>query len=543
MKKIISFFMLIFSISIFAENILLNGSFTKPLSEAIPDIKGCVNTEASWIKFENGGGKGKIEIEENSIVGVSENINAPVHGLQLIQAPLKLEAGAIYHLKFEAKVDKKELITIKVGADGDRGYYAYWYKDLELSPSKEKYEYTFEMLAEGDEKARFEVWFTKANTPVKMTNFSLEKIGNIETERMIALVKFNTQKEYQVTKIGENIFSGFDIENIKNLDSNREIIKKLTLEEDGRYLLKISGISTDEKYQMGFKTGDLQIVDSTKNSYIFNYKDKTTSEGEFFIKKISGKENNIENISLEKYVGNLVWEEDFDYTGLPHDKDWSYEVGGHGWGNSELQYYTEADKDNVYVKDGKLVITARKEKYEGKDYTSTRLISKGKRDFLYGRIEVTAKLPSGVGTWPAIWMMPTDSKYGEWPKSGEIDIMEHVGYEEGLVHGTVHSEKYYWVKSNQKGNQIEVPDATKEFHTYSLEWTPNIIKMYKDDILYFIYENEKEGKESWPFDQKFFLILNIAVGGAWGGQQGIDDTIFPQNLEIDKIRVYELNNK
>lgn len=541
MKKFIYLFMVIISSTIFAKNILLNGNFKKPLSQAVPDIKGSVDTENSWIKYENGGGKGKVEIEGKAIVGVSENINAPIHGLQLIQAPLNLEAGGIYQLNFEAEAEKEELVTIKVGADGDRGYYAYWYKDLKISPNQKDYEYTFEMLAEGDKKARFEVWFTKTNTPVKMTNFSLEKVGNIETERMIALVKFNTQKEYYVSKIGENIFSQKDIEKIKKLKSDEEIIKKLTLEEDGRYLLKIEGVSDDEKYQIGFKNGDSQFIDSSKKTYIFNYKDKTTSEGEFFIKKVSGKKNNIDNISLEKYVGNLVWEENFDYTGLPSEKDWSYEVGGHGWGNSELQYYTEADKKNVYVKDGKLVITAQKESYKGKEYTSTRLVTKGKRDFLYGRIEVTAKLPSGVGTWPAIWMMPTASVYGAWPKSGEIDIMEHVGYEEGVVHGTVHSEKYYWVKSNQKGNQVKVPDATKEFHTYSLEWTPNIIKMYKDDILYFIYENEKVGTDSWPFDQKFFLILNIAIGGAWGGQQGIDDSIFPQKLEIDKIKVYELD--
>lgn len=543
MKKIIWFFMLILSNYIFAENILLNGNFEKPLSNEVPDIKGIVNTENSWIKYENGGGKGKIEIKDKKIVGISENINAPIHGLQLIQAPLNLEAGGIYQLKFTAESKQNEMVTIKIGADAERGYYAYWYKDLEISPEKTEYEYSFEMLAEGDEKARFEVWFTKTNTPVEMTNFSLEKVGNIETERMIALVKFNTQKEYQVPEIGKNIFLENDIEQVKKMKINEEIVKKITLEEDGRYLLKINGISNGEKYQAGFKSGDSLIINSNKETYVFNYKDKTTSEGEFFIKKLTNNKTKIKNISLEKYVGKLIWEEDFNYTGLPNEEEWSYEVGGHGWGNSELQYYTEADEDNVYVKDGKLIITALKEDYEGKNYTSTRLVTRGKKDFLYGRIEVTAKLPSGVGTWPAIWMMPTDSKYGDWPKSGEIDIMEHVGYEEGLVHGTVHTEKYYWVKSNQKGNQIEVLDATRAFHTYALEWTPNIIKMYKDNILYFIYENEQEGRESWPFDQKFFLILNIAIGGAWGGQHGVDNSIFPQRLEIDKIRVYELDNK
>ncbi|WP_300343125.1 glycoside hydrolase family 16 protein [Fusobacterium sp.] len=542
MKKSICFLMIMLSSIVFSQNLLFNSKFESELSQAIPNIKGTVDTQKSWIKHENGGGKGKIEIVNGKILGVSENLDAPIHGLQLIQAPLKLEAGGIYKLKFIAESEKNEKLTLKVGADGDRGYYAYWYNEIQISPTQKEYEYTFEMLAEEDEKARFEIWFTKAETPVKLTEFSLEKIGNIETERMIALVKFNNQKEYKVDQVGKNILTEENIQKIKTLKTNDELRKNVTLEEEGRYLVKLIGISQDEKYEVGLKDGESRVLDFNTDSCILKFGNKTRVDGEFYIKKLSNTKTQIENILFEKYIGKIVWEEEFNYTGLPDEKIWSYEVGGHGWGNSELQYYKKADKENVYVRDGKLVITALKKDYEGKKYTSTRLITKGKKDFLYGRIEVTAKLPSGRGTWPAIWMMPTNSQYGEWPKSGEIDIMEHVGYEEGIVHGTVHTEKYYWVKSNQKGNQIEISDATKDFHTYSLEWTPNIIKMYKDDSLYFIYENEKEGKESWPFDQKFFLIFNIAIGGAWGGQQGVDDTIFPQSLEIDKIRVYELEN-
>ena len=171
------------------------------------------------------------------------------------------------------------------------------------------------------------------------------------------------------------------------------------------------------------------------------------------------------------------------------------------------------------------------------------MVTRGKKDFLYGRIEVRAKLPEGKGTWPAIWMMPTESVYGDWPKSGEIDIMEHVGFDQNRIHGTVHTEKYYWKNSNQKSAQINGEKVSDTFHTYALEWTPKVIKIYFDDTLYFTYKNENNGKEAWPFDKKFYLILNIAVGGAWGGQQGVDADKFPQTMEIDSIKVYDLGIK
>ena len=221
-------------------------------------------------------------------------------------------------------------------------------------------------------------------------------------------------------------------------------------------------------------------------------------------------------------------------------KDLILDLQGNGGGNAELQYYTNGNPNNVNVKNGNLIITAKKESLENNDYTSTRIVSKNKNDMLYGRIEIKAKLPNAVGTWPAIWMMPTDSEYGEWPKSGEIDIMEHVGYDLGVVHGTVHTEKYYWKKSNQKGAKIDVANPDENFAVYAMEWTPNIIKIYKDNILYFEYEKEELSSEAWPFDKKFYLIMNIAIGGAWGGQQGVDENNFPQEMVVDYVRVYDL---
>jgi beta-glucanase (GH16 family) len=239
----------------------------------------------------------------------------------------------------------------------------------------------------------------------------------------------------------------------------------------------------------------------------------------------------------------LVYFEDFNEDGLPNEKRWKYDVGSHGWGNNEEQYYTEDRLENAKVEDGKLIITARKEDFEGSKYTSARLVSKD--SWLYGRFEIKAKLPRGRGTWPAIWMLPEDWSYGGWPDSGEIDIMEHVGYNHGVVHGSTHSKKYYWLVNTQKTATIKVENVDTEFHTYALEWTPGKIEVFVDDTSFFVstFDPEKDaedGWKAWPFDKPFNLILNIAVGGHWGGAKGIDEDIFPQTMEIDWIKVYSV---
>jgi len=241
----------------------------------------------------------------------------------------------------------------------------------------------------------------------------------------------------------------------------------------------------------------------------------------------------------------LVWEDNFDYTGLPDSSKWSYDVGGHGWGNNELQYYTENREENARVKDGKLIIESRKEAYSGNGYTSARLVSRDKGDWTYGRIEARAILPKGTGTWPAIWMLPTEWKYGDggWPDVGEIDIMEHVGYEEGIIHGTIHTHDFNHMNGTDKGGQITIPDAVDAFHVYAIEWTEDKIEWYVDDEKYFTYENNGDGWSAWPFDHPFHLILNIAVGGDWGGAEGVDETIFPQKMEIDYVRVYKKSDQ
>lgn len=235
----------------------------------------------------------------------------------------------------------------------------------------------------------------------------------------------------------------------------------------------------------------------------------------------------------------IVWSDEFNYTGAPDSTKWGYDLGGNGWGNNELQFYTKSNK-NVRVENGNLIIEAHKDSIENSPYSSTRLVSKKKGDWLYGRIEVRAKLPKGKGTWPAIWMLSTDWKYGGWPESGEIDIMEHVGYDPGVIHGTVHTESYNHIKQTQNEGTVTIPDVQTDFHVYALEWRENKMDFLVDDkVFHSITRDPKDDYKGWPFDQRFHLLLNLAVGGNWGGKNGVDESIWPQRMEVDYVRVYE----
>ena len=261
-----------------------------------------------------------------------------------------------------------------------------------------------------------------------------------------------------------------------------------------------------------------------------------------------------ENMSLETYYyascdisedgGDdtdwvLVWSDEFDAPDIDMTK-WSYEVGtgNWGWGNGEAQYYTD-NSNNSFIEDGKLIIKAIRQYYAGSDYTSARMVTKNKGDWTYGRFEIRAKLPAGTGTWPAIWMMPTDSEYGGWPDSGEIDIMEHVGFDPGTIHATAHNDTYNWYDGiPPPGGELNVNDFDENFHTYTLEWTESSLKWLVDETLYYTYSNTSSWS-TWPYNHDFFIILNIAIGGTWGGQQGIDDSIFPVQMEVEYVRVYQ----
>lgn len=237
----------------------------------------------------------------------------------------------------------------------------------------------------------------------------------------------------------------------------------------------------------------------------------------------------------------LVWSDEFDRDGAVDTAKWDYDVGGEGWGNHELQFYTKDRRENARVESGHLVIEARREKWKGNAYTSARLVTKGRADWTYGRFETRAKLPLGRGTWPAIWMLPTVWNLGNggWPDNGEIDIMEHVGYDPGVVHASTHTRLHQWRNKNQRTATIPVPDAGTAFHTYTLEWDAEEIRMYVDDRLYFTSRKDGGDWKSWPFDRPFHLVLNLAVGGDWGGAKGVDETIWPRRMEVDYVRVYQ----
>jgi len=240
-----------------------------------------------------------------------------------------------------------------------------------------------------------------------------------------------------------------------------------------------------------------------------------------------------------------VWCDEFDVDGLPDSTKWAYDVGGGGWGNQELQYYTDADLDNARVENGNLYITAIKETIGSNNYTSARLVSKYRGDWEYGRIQIRAKMPSGRGLWSAIWMLPTDWRYGGWPNSGEIDIMEYVGYDKNKIHGTIHTGAYNHNLGTQIGFSRTVLDVEEEFQVYEMIWEPGKIDLYVNGIkfAYFGYNPnanvDVKNSDAWPFDQRFHLIMNIAVGGNWGGVQGVDDSVFPQSMVVDYVRVYQ----
>lgn len=235
----------------------------------------------------------------------------------------------------------------------------------------------------------------------------------------------------------------------------------------------------------------------------------------------------------------LVWNDEFDGTGQPSPEKWGYEYGFVR--NREAQFYTREREKNVFQKDGVLTIRSFREPFEENgqkaDYTSGSITTEGHAGWKYGRIEVSAKLPKGRGVWPAIWMLGTNRKDIGWPKCGEIDIMEYVGYKPTQIHATVHAP--YEGKHTSKGSYIRLEGVEDRFAVYAVEWTEEKMDFFVDDQLYFTYRRGDRPVDPWPFDKPHYLILNTAIGGAWGGVYGIDDSIFPCDFVIDYVRVYQ----
>lgn len=242
-------------------------------------------------------------------------------------------------------------------------------------------------------------------------------------------------------------------------------------------------------------------------------------------------------LPAQNYV--MVWDEEFNTPGLPDSTKWGYESGKIR--NNELQYYTVKRLENARIEDSVLIIEARKEKYSGADYTSASIISKGIGDWKYGKIEISAKVPTGKGTWPALWMMPTNSAYGTWPRSGEIDIMEYVGFEPQYLHYTCHFEGTNGSGHQSSGSKsASIVNPFNKFIKFAIIWTPDKIEWYANDVKYHQYLRSSDDPRVWPFNKEFYLILNLAYGGTWGGTAGIDDTKLPHKFLIDYVRVYQL---
>ena len=235
----------------------------------------------------------------------------------------------------------------------------------------------------------------------------------------------------------------------------------------------------------------------------------------------------------------LVWSDEFNNGTRPDTAKWAYNVGtgANGWGNNESQYYT-ANAANARIENGHLVIEARKENKGSKMYTSARMHTQGKASWTYGRFEIRAKLPKALGTWPAIWMLGENFGKVAWPECGEIDIMEEVGKEAGVINWSAHSKKLNWILGTQKTFKLYIPGVTDDYHLYTLDWTKDFLKFYVDGTLYYTVMNEGKGKDYYPFVTPQFLLLNLAIGGNMGGNK-IDDKIFPVSMIVDYVRIYQ----
>lgn len=317
--------------------------------------------------------------------------------------------------------------------------------------------------------------------------------------------------------------------------------------------LKKDGISGIDYYYNNYKN-NLKSIESTKASDFTlnawtvnnvadmdwllanNFDFITTDEPELLLEMFKNR--------LTTYKDyKLIWSDEFNNEGLPDSLKWNYKYGGQGFGNNEKQFYLEKSLENSFVKNGKLHIVALKKDIENRHYTSARLTTYNRFVLQYGKIEVMAKLPKGKGTWPAIWMLPESLRKKEeaWPLCGEIDIMEHVGKDPNMVHVSLHSKEYNHIKNTQITHFDRIPDVFNNFHLYGIEWTPEFIKFYIDNKLFFEAKKGENGmistNEGWPFDKPYFLILNLAIGGNWGGD--IDDTIFPSEMLVDYVRIYQ----
>lgn len=305
---------------------------------------------------------------------------------------------------------------------------------------------------------------------------------------------------------------------------------------DGSGAITINFSATNAtSFKINFGNGD--IIETTSNTLNYTYTGSGLNSHTIFISAYNQNKFISKTILFSLFISpNLIFSDEFDGIGTPNNSKWTYDLGtgSNGWGNNESQYYTNR-ADNVVVEGGFLKITAKKENFSGAQYTSARLKTQGLFDFKYGKIEVRAKLPAGGGTWPAIWMLGSNITTVGWPACGEIDIMEHIGNDLGKIHGSIHTPSSFGATQNTATKMIS--DASTAFHVYGLQWTSEKIDFMIDNVVFYTYNPATKNSNTWPFDANQFIILNVAMGGNFGGS--IDPNFTQATMEIDYVRVYQ----
>ena len=365
-------------------------------------------------------------------------------------------------------------------------------------------------------------------------NKSVEKrttaVVNLDSSSTEFLVEITQTGRYEVTAFGaQDSASPLWIEDYINNKDGRtyNVTGNLELDQNGRGKIFGSPLATG-KHQMRVHFEEGTTLDSIRF--------------ELMVTQINTLDTLTQNMTGKSW--SLVWSDEFDGKGLVDSTKWAYNVGNWGWGNNELQYYTANDMLNARQENGALIIEAHKNEND-KYWSSARLTTQSKISFKYGKIEFRAKVPEGRGTWAAGWLLG-DAYRDEisWPYCGEIDVLECVGYEindttgSGMNHATCHTRAYYFKQGNQIGSEIEIDSMNTMFHTYAVEWSPTKIEGFVDGVQYYVYDKNANELE-WPFNTPQNIILNLAIGGGWGGARGVDSSYTSHQYILDYVRVYE----
>jgi len=322
-----------------------------------------------------------------------------------------------------------------------------------------------------------------------------------------------------------------------NLAVNAEIVGVSASNPNGDGSGKINfNISATNATSYKILLGNGETKEVTNGKFTYAYTASGTNSYTVYVSAYNSAKFVGTSLTLTIYVApTAIWFDEFNVDGAPNSSKWGYDLGtgSNGWGNNESQYYTNRT-DNVVIANGILKIIAKKESYSGSNYTSARILTKGKFSFKYGKVEIRAKLPIGVGTWPAFWMLGDNIDTVGWPACGEVDIMEHVGKNQGTVQSAMHTPSSFGATVNH-GSQY-LADISTAFHIYAVQWTSEKMVFSVDGVVHYTYNPATKNSSTWPFNANQFIILNVAMGGNFGGT--IDPNFVSSTFEIDYIRVY-----